>query len=220
MSKKNRYERNARKRGFLGAIATTQDTAVKGDIKSTSIQTLKDAAGGVAGGFVGAALGRLSFFAGLIITAIGNFFKNKAATSLGIGMMTSSGIAIGQSAFGATEKKGVFEEAKDRLMNFKNIMAQKLFLDKLPFGKKATNQTTAGLGEVQYFTPPAENLLGDPSAEDKILQQLEQQITESGRMQVLKQGIQGFGNSEFDSSNQITGQTDGLNGELDPSKNY
>jgi len=217
MSKKNRYEKNARKRGFLGAIATTQDTAVKGDIKSTSIQTLKDAAGGVVGGFVGAALGRLSFFAGLIITAIGNFFKNKAATTLGIGMMTSSGMAIGQSAFGATEKKSVFEDAKERLVNFKNIMAQKLFLDKLPFGKKAAsnNKTTAGLGDVQYFTPPADNLLGE-TEEEKILQQLEQHIAESGRAQALKQGIQGFGNPSLNPDNQFSGKDD----ELDPTKNY
>ncbi len=217
MSKKrNAYASKARKRSLLGEITTAADTSKKGDVKSSLVQVAKDGVAGVAGGAIGALLGRISLLAGLLVAGIGNYFKNRMATAAGIGMMTSGGVALAQSLSGDEKKKTFMEGAKERLMNFKDIMAKKLFLDKLPFGKKAAPaaipQTTAGMGEVQYFAPPSENLLGEGAAEMDILRQLEQRITESGRSQAVRGTDDMQGN---------IGDLDQLTGDLDPtSKNY
>ena len=224
MCAKNRYARKARKKHFLGeapADGQQSKNEKKVTLKETLSETGMDAVAGVAGGAAGAAFGRLSLVAGAVINAIGNYFKNRFTSMFGTGMMASGTPQLVESINGTETKKSFFEQVKERLVNYKNAIAQKLFLDKLPFGKKNNPttveipQSTAGMGEVQYFAPPAENLLGEGTQEVDILKQYTDQILKSAQSQ---KPVLGTGDNE----QQVMGDTDQqFSGDLDPSeKNY
>ena len=225
MCAKNRYERKARKKHFLGEAPSDGQQSKnekRASAKETLSQTGMDALAGVAGGAAGAAFGRLSLVAGAVVNAIGNYFKNRFASVFGTGMMASGTLQLVESINGTEKKKSFFEQIKERLVNYKNAISQKLFLDKLPFGKKENSspttveipQTTAGMGEVQYFAPPAENLLGEGMQENDILKQYTDQIIKSAGNQ---KPILGTGDNE-----QVMGDTDQqFSGDIDPTdKNY
>jgi hypothetical protein len=79
--------------------------------------------------------------------------------------------------------EGVLEGAKERVMNFKDTFGQKLFLDKVLKSKeqKKEEETTKGVGEVQYFTYPENKELGEGKELDlTALDRLEKQVIESG----------------------------------------
>jgi hypothetical protein len=172
MKTKSKYKR---KRALHGT-----DTAHKTEsenLKHSAIETGKDLLIGViGGGIVGAVIGKPALLIGVGVTGYGHYAKKPALTTFGIGMMASSG-------FSGNTTQGVdgfnMEDAKARVMNFKESITSRLFLDKIIKKKETTEQTdkgTNGVGEVQYFTYPNQNKELDFSALDN----LEKQIVKSG----------------------------------------
>ena len=162
---KNSYAKAAQKKSLLGEI--TADLETKGDIKNTAIETLKDVViGVVAGGVAGSAIGRASLLIGAAVTGLGHYYKSRLASVFGIGMMAANGFQQTDTQMKGTPKEGMegaLEGAKERMMNFKDTFSQKLFLDKVLKSKevKKEEETTKGIGEVQYFTYPENKELGE-----------------------------------------------------------
>jgi hypothetical protein len=182
---KNSYERASQKKSLLGEI--TKDLDTKGDIKNSAIETVKDVViGVVAGGVAGSAIGRASLIIGAAVTGLGHYYKSRLASVFGIGMMAANGFQQTDSQMKGTPKEGLegaLEGAKERVMNFKDTFSQKLFLDKVLKSKeqKKEEETTKGVGEVQYFTYPENKELGEGKELDlTALDRLEKQVIESG----------------------------------------
>lgn len=191
-AKRNAYEKQTKKKGFLSGI--TDDLSTKGDMKNSAIETVKDLLVGVlGGGVVGAAIGKTSLLVGAAVTGIGHFTKSRLTSIFGIGMMASNGFqGTDKSVSGTDENKPFVEGVKERILNFKDSMKQKLFVDKLLKPKDEASATTNGMGEVKYFVyPNGEEVtpqLNLGSMND--LERIERQIAESGAQFVNKQ-IQG-----------------------------
>lgn len=162
----NSYEKKARKKHLLGFIPDT------GNPKQAAIDTGKDLLiGAIGGGLAGAILGRSSLLVGIAVTGISNYLKLRAGTSFGIGMMAAGGYQTISSVNG-TSQNG-FDGIKERMEAFKEDLKQKLFLDKILKTKK-TEEAVSGVGDVQYFTYPGNELNGNAA-----LDHIEQQIAAS-----------------------------------------
>ncbi|MBI4945311.1 MAG: hypothetical protein HY840_02785 [Bacteroidetes bacterium] len=183
---KNSYERAAQKKSLLGEI--TKDLETKGDLKNTAIETLKDVViGVVAGGVAGSAIGRASLLIGAAVTGLGHYYKSRLASIFGVGMMAANGFQQTDTQMKGTPKdglEGALEGAKERVMNFKDTFGQKLFLDKVLKSKeqKKEEESTKGVGDVQYFTYPENKELGEGKEQLDLtaLDKLEKQVAESG----------------------------------------
>jgi hypothetical protein len=156
MAKNNSYEKKAQKRHFLEGFTSEQ---TKGDLKKTALETGRDLLiGAIGGGLAGAAVGRASLLVGLAVTGVGHYMGSDGATSFGVGMM-ASGSYQAVTAVNGIEKEGM-DGVKERLIAFKDQLKDKLFLDKIITSTKPSasklmaDQTTEGVGEVQYFTYP------------------------------------------------------------------
>jgi hypothetical protein len=166
MKTKSKYKR---KRALHGT-ETAKATGVK--VKESAIQTGKDLLIGViGGGIAGAVIGKSSLLIGIGVTGYGHFANKPTLSTFGIGMMASSGFTAqgtnGVDGFSA-------EDVKARVMSFKDSIASKLFLDKII--KKKTEESTNGVGAVQYYEYPNENKELDFSALDR----LHSQVVQSG----------------------------------------
>jgi len=221
MEKKNSYEKAAKKKGLLGEI--TKDLETEHDVKNSAIETGKDLVVGVlGGGIVGAFIGKASLLIGAAVTGIGHYTKNRLASIFGIGLMASNGFQkpTTNSVNGTDGKAGNFiEEAKERVMTFKDNFSQKLYLDKLQSKKQETakettqssntkaisttaktEETTAEekpVGDVQYFVHPS----GQQHVDLTKLNQVEDQLHISAAQFQEKQGqnsesTEGLGESE------------------------
>lgn len=140
----------------------------------TAVETGKDLLiGVVGGGLAGAAIGKSSLLAGILITGAGHYMNNRFAQLVGIGMMASNGFQSSNS--GATHGLEGMDGVKDRLMAYKDSFSQKFYLDKFLQKKAVVTETPiAGMGEVQYFTYP-DAMNGDLAA----LSDIENQLAES-----------------------------------------
>ncbi|MFA6923615.1 MAG: hypothetical protein WC223_05105 [Bacteroidales bacterium] len=214
--KRNSYEKEAMKKGLLGSI--TQDLDTKGDLKNTAIETVKDLAVGViGGGIVGAAIGRISLAIGALVTGIGHYTKSRLASVFGIGMMASNGFQTKSSSVSGTEENqetGVIEGVKERVMNFKDSFSQKLYLDKLPIGKKTDEEkkdgSTKGVGEVKYLVYPANK---EEASAMNDLENIEKRIAASAAEFAQKHEVSGTDDkpdSELgnESDNELGSETD------------
>ncbi len=192
---KNSYERAAQKKSLLGEI--TKDLETKGDIKNTAIETLKDVViGVVAGGVAGSAIGRASLLIGAAVTGLGHYYKSRLGSVFGVGMMAAGGFqTTATTPLKGTPKEGLegaLEGAKERVMSFKESISQKLYLDKImnlkspaetKTGAETKEETTKGVGEVQYFTYPENKELGENTTTEldlTALDRLEKQVVKSG----------------------------------------
>ena len=191
--KKNSYELKAQKKQLLEGVS--QDNT-KGDIKKTALETGRDILiGAVGGGLAGAMLGRSSFLVGVAVTGLGHFMGSGGASAFGVGMMASGGYQAVAGAVNGVEKKGV-EGVKERMIAFKEEFKRKLFLDKIIKSKKKEEdkeQTTNGMGEVQYFTyPNAKELEGaNDSLDMSALDRIEKQVEASAKAFDAKQSVSG-----------------------------
>lgn len=208
---KNHYVKRHKKNSLLGAITETQET--KGDIKGSLIETGKDVLMVVCGGAIGSVIGRASFISGLGVTTIGHYSKNRWVTTLGIGMMAAPIIPTTSTAINGTPTSGL-EGAKERLLAFKDDMAQKLFLDKIKKHDSATSTTDSStMGEVQYFNYPEDSMeLSASELDMRALDELEEKINTSASNYEAKQ-IKGIESSDEGQA------TDGF-GDLDTDINY
>jgi hypothetical protein len=122
-----------------------QDMETESNIKSTIGKTLAQVGLSVlVGGGVGAVIGRPAFFLGLGLTAFGYYKDVSWVPPIGIGMMASSHIF--SSTLGGFDLKTETEDAKTRLVNFKDTLFKKTYLDKIFKSKSA--ETTEGIGSI------------------------------------------------------------------------
>jgi hypothetical protein len=221
MKTKSKYKR---KRALHGT-ETAHKTATE-NLKHSAIETGKDLLIGViGGGIVGAVIGKPALLIGVGVTGYGHYAKKPALTTFGIGMMASSGITSGgkttQGIDGFTA-----EDVKARIMNFKDSLTSRLFLDKIIKKKDATEQTqkteetdngSNGVGEVQYFTYPNQNKELDFSALDN----LEKQIHQSGvNYQKSIQGTEEDTMQGNEEDNMQGNEDDTMQGNEDSLDNY
>lgn len=207
---KNHYVKRHKKNSLLGAITETQET--KGDIKGSLIETGKDVLMVVCGGAIGSVIGRASFISGVGITTIGHYSKNRWVTTLGIGMMAAPIIPTTSSVSGVATSG--LEGAKERLLAFKDDLAQKLFLDKIKKNNPSSTSDSSTMGEVQYFNYPEDSMeLSASELDMRALDELEEKINNSASSYEAKQ-IRGFSPSVDDEQT-----TDGF-GDLDTDINY
>ena len=168
MKSKSKYKR---KRGLHG---TDGSKSTANNVKNSLVQTGKDLLIGViGGGIAGAVIGKPSLLIGAGITGYGHYANKPTLSTFGIGMMAASGFNAGTNATNGIDGFSK-EDVKARLMNFKDSFTSKLFLDKII--KKKTEETTNGMGAVQYYEYPNENKELDFSALDR----LHNQVVQSG----------------------------------------
>ncbi len=162
--KKNRYAQQAKKKNFMQHMSGQLDT--KGDIKNSLLETGKELLITVIiGGVAGSAIGRPSLLIGAGITGAGHYTGNRMLSLLGVGMMAANGF---QSKSGTNGLEGL-DGMKERIMVFKENFQEKLYIDKI---LKKKSEATNGMGEIQYFTYPSNDMSG--------LDAIEQQIASSG----------------------------------------
>ncbi len=187
----------------LGEYAAAKHSS----LPETAIETGKDLLiGVVGGGLAGAAIGKSSLLAGILVTGAGHFIQNRYVQLIGIGMMASNGF---QSS-GASTTNGLegIDGIKDRLMAYKDSFSQKFYLDKFLHKKVAatTTATTSGFGDVQYFTYP--NAMNGGLA---ALDDIENQLAESA---LEFQGISGALPDMSDDLAQMAGDQLDRSGDL------
>jgi hypothetical protein len=128
-----------------------QEMKTESDIKTSLAKTAAQVGLSVlAGGAVGAALGKPAFFAGLGLTFLGYYKDLSWLPPIGIGMMASSHILPVNNSVSGFDLKTEAENAKTRLLNFKDTLFQKTYLDKIIKPKADTNsETTEGIGTLE-----------------------------------------------------------------------
>jgi hypothetical protein len=168
-----------------GKIAYHDKLEGKGSIANTAIKTgVETALSVLGGGALGSVIGRPAFFVGLGLTAIAHYTGHSWASPIGIGMMSSGAFTSSQKTVGALDVKGQIENAKERLIGFKDSLLHRTYTDKLlSKGGAAKEETTNGIGQL--------------SEGEETLRQIEKQLTESA--------------NEFSKRN--SGTTSGLQGE-------
>jgi len=176
--KKNIYEQKAKQKSLTGLGSTAAHVETKGDIKNTMAFTGRDILiGGLGGSLAGALAGRTSLVIGAVVTGAGHYFGSPGTAMFGVGMMASGGYQT-ISGLSGVEKEG-FEGVKERFQNFQSNLKRQLFLDKIVRKKPATDQeSTNGMGNVQYFKHPSEEVSGLDYTEANRIQE---QINESAR---------------------------------------
>lgn len=211
MEKKNSYAREANKKKVLGGL--TADLETKGDVKNSAIETVKDLVVGViAGGAVGAALGRVSLAVGAVVTGIGHYTKSRLASIFGVGMMAASGYQKPKEEMSGKDKPSMVDDAKERVVNFKDSFAEKLFLDKVLKSKKeSTTDTGTTTSEAPLEEPMGQLAEFDPvEIEDEV-------FGASGSMDELdriEEMIQASAGDYADSKDLNTDHMDETTGEI------
>lgn len=146
------------------SIATTKksksilESNPEGNMKQTALRTLAEAGISViGGGLAGAVIGKPSFLIGLVVAGVG-FYKGVSwLPPLGLGMMTTSQLIPSKSSgVSGFDLKQETNNAKERVLSFKDNILQKTYLDKVIPSKKVDNarqnsgeETTSGFGNTQ-----------------------------------------------------------------------
>lgn len=202
----NSYAKKAAKSKLMAGLKDGLPT--KGNAKNTLVETGKDLVVGViAGGLVGAAIGKPSLLVGLAVTGMGHFTGHRLASLFGMGIMAANGFQS-KSVSGVD---GLSADAvKERLTIYKDSFAQKLYLDKMVGSKAGTSTTitatTNGIGELQLFNYPNDmnGAVDELSGELSALSSIERQIEESAAAQMQMAGsdaIDGTGLSDVSDLN-------------------
>lgn len=175
-----------KRKKFLAKVETPKEKAM-----NSGMSILKDVGIGiVGGGLVGSLIGKHSFLAGLVTSFGGYYSGNTTISTLGFGMMAANGfqIAKGQPAAPVQGLEGFdfkqeLENAKQRVLNFRDNFAEKLYLDDL-----MKKDEVSGLGEVDYY------LYGEEEDEEAMaeLDRLEQQLVTSAMDFQQSQKLSGY----------------------------
>ena len=190
MAKKNSYEKKAHQKQMLSGLGHTAAGEKKESLVAATITDI--VVGGLLGATAGAIVGRGSFFAGMAVSGAGHYFGSRATAAFGVGMMATGGYQL--AGMNGTSVSGI-DAVKERLLAFKDDLKHKLFLDMIIKSKKtaqdgSNDETTNGLGEVQYFNYPNKELEGTP-LNFNALEHIEKQIAASAEKHAAKQGISG-----------------------------
>jgi hypothetical protein len=184
---KNKFAQKAKQAGF---IDFQQQLQTKDNIKNSALETGKDLLIGVIGGGVaGAAIGKPSLLIGIGLTGAGHFTDNHLLKLFGIGLMAANGFQKSKSVNGL---EGLDKQAiLNRIQAYKDNFSEKLFIDKLTGKRSANAESTNGIGELQFFNYP--NDVNGAYGELAALEDLEQQIAQSGLDQMQISGMGEFG---------------------------
>lgn len=145
-----------------GAVSPPKNSPVRvsrGSGKHSGLALLRDGVSGVAGAYVGSALGRPSLLVGLATTFGGHYAGSQAVASFGLGMVLANGFSsseggqdnLGKSPTGKFHMKTEVKNAKTRMSNFSSQFKKKLYLDKLLKKKGKAPEEVSGddLGAVK-----------------------------------------------------------------------
>ncbi len=184
---KNKFAQKAKQAGF---IDFHQRLKTKDNIKNSALETGKDLLIGVIGGGVaGAAIGKPSLLVGIGLTGAGHFTDNHLLKLFGIGLMAANGFQRSKSVNGL---EGLDKQAiLNRIQAYKDNFSEKLFIDKLTGKRSASAESANGIGELQFFNYP--NDVNGAYDELAALEDLEQQIAQSGIDQMQVSGMGEFG---------------------------
>ncbi|MBL7692258.1 MAG: hypothetical protein JNM41_11740 [Flavipsychrobacter sp.] len=184
---KNKFAQKAKQAGFIDFHQRLQ---TKDNIKNSALETGKDLLIGVIGGGVaGAAIGKPSLLVGIGLTGAGHFTDNHLLKLFGIGLMASNGFQRSKSVNGL---EGLDKQAiLNRIQAYKDNFSEKLFIDKLTGKRSANAESANGIGELQFFNYP--NDVNGAYDELAALEDLEQQIAQSGIDQMQVSGMGEFG---------------------------
>ncbi len=184
---KNKFAQKAKQAGFIDFHQRLQ---TKDNIKNSALETGKDLLIGVIGGGVaGAAIGKPSLLVGIGLTGAGHFTDNHLLKLFGIGLMASNGFQRSKSVNGL---EGLDKQAiLNRIQAYKDNFSEKLFIDKLTGKRSANAESANGIGEFQFFNYP--NDVNGAYDELAALEDLEQQIAQSGIDQMQVSGMGEFG---------------------------
>ena len=169
----NHYKKKATKKNMLeGFSPATKEHKAKElteNLKETAKDTGIDIVAAVGGGLAGSAIGRPSFFTGVVVSGLSHFLKkhigqpiSRFGSVLGVGMM-SGGISKtpGKGVNGLGDASHT-EAAKERMTHFHSDLKERLYLDKLPIAKKkteekkssTTKEETKPVGDLTTFEYP------------------------------------------------------------------
>ncbi len=163
--RKARYTKKAKRQNFMQGFGSELQT--KGDFKNSALETGKGILVGVlGGGLIGAAIGKPSLLIGIVTTGVGHYSGNKLTQLLGLGMMAANGFQKAATISGVEGLEGL-DGVKERMQAFKESFSEKLYLDKLKKGGLAAG-TTAGFGDLQYFSYPNGDLAALDAIEDQL----------------------------------------------------
>lgn len=135
----NYYEDKA-KRQFQNE--TVKNAKVKHEKEENTAGNLKATAKGVGtdlvigvlgGGLIAAAIGKPAFLIGLAVSSYGHYVKNRMISALGLGIMASGTMS-------ALNNKGEQPNLEKRLIEFREELKRKLYLDKLIPEQKNTQK--------------------------------------------------------------------------------
>ncbi len=184
---KNKFAQKAKQAGFIDFHQRLQ---TKDNIKNSALETGKDLLIGVIGGGVaGAAIGKPSLIVGIGLTGAGHFTDNHLLKLFGIGLMASNGFQRSKSVNGL---EGLDKQAiLNRIQAYRDNFSEKLFIDKLTGRRSANTESANGIGELQFFNYP--NDVNGAYDELAALEDLEQQIAQSGIDQMHVSGMGEFG---------------------------
>lgn len=204
---KNHYVQKARQKSLSGTNSSSH-VETKSDLKKTLAYTGRDILfGAIGGSLAGAVVGRSSLLVGIAVTGAGHYFGSPSAAMFGVGMMASGGYQSVNAAMNGVEKDGI-EGIKERFGNFKENIKRQLFLDKIMASKKTSEkseeeESTNGVGEVQYFKHPGNSEL-DFSEADR----LEKQIEQSGKQYAQMKGLDYSSDTEHDDVRGLEGEAE------------
>ncbi len=159
----------------------------KGNLKNTGLETVKDLAGVVIGGFLGAAIGKPSLYIGAGLTAAGHYTDNQIGTLLGVGMMAANGFQKSTSVEGLDGLD--MQSVKKRMEAYKENFLEKTYIDKV-LPQKAGKEGTNGMDGYQFFSYPDDSGTRDELNRElnatSPLDQLQNHVVEEGRNQMRK----------------------------------
>jgi hypothetical protein len=179
------------------AVSSILGENTKGKGKETAYKTLAHV--GVAvigGGLVTAIIGKPSFLLGLGLTGLGYYKDISWLAPLGIGMMASSHLVPNESNTGVSgfNLKQETENAKSRLMSFKDSLLSKTYIDKV-IKPKATSKSSANRTTETPVMEETTEGFGSVEANLNVLNQIEKQLVSSAmeiQNQRKEQSTQGF----------------------------
>jgi hypothetical protein len=181
----------------------------KGKVKETALKTIAHVGLAVIGGGLATAIiGKPSFLLGLGLVGYGYYSDHSWVAPLGIGMMASSHLVPNESPAGVSgfSLKQETENAKSRLLSFKDSLLSKTYIDKVikPQGttKSSTNRTFEASSSEETTSG-----FGSVDANLQALNQIEQQLVSSAmaiqnqqraeQMPVNSDAMNGFDEMDF-----------------------
>jgi hypothetical protein len=189
-----RKTKKSRTTKSVHVLALTKKLDTQGDAKNSAIESIKDLVIGViGGGLAGAAIGKPSLLFGLGTTLMGHYTGVPIATTFGVGMMASGGYQISSGVSGLDG----MDEAKERIKAFGQNIKARLYLDKIIKPKAETEEGANGMGNVQYFKYPNQELdLGSLESIEKDIALLGEQY-ERTQMQGAYDDMAGIGDDNI-----------------------